>query len=139
MMGGAAGKMTDAETKAKLKTLTRTDFLIQFVWVPVPLAEQPKTVEEFQTKVTELSKQMREAEKNNPAVTMPKPEEIEAASLKQSQQIDAALSKAVSAPAPGAAGGGAPGTVPPPGAAPAPAGPATDGIATPPKTATPPK
>jgi type IV pilus assembly protein PilM len=140
MMGGPAGKMTDAETKAKLKTLTRTDFLIQFVWVPVPLGEQPKTVEDFQTKVTELSKLMREAEKNNPAVTMPKPEEIEAASLKQSQQIDAALSKAVSAPGPGAAGGGAPGMVPPSaGAAPAPAGPAAGGTATPPKTETPPK
>ena len=85
-------------------------------------------------KVKEITDKMREAEKNNPAVTMPKPEDIEAVSLKQSQQIDSALSKAASGPAPGAAGGGAPGLVPPPaGGSPAPAGPGASGAAPPPK------
>ena len=82
--------------------------------MPLTPEEQPKTDEDFKAKVEEIAKAMHEAEKNNPAVTMPKPEEIEAVSLKQSQQIDSALSKAVSPPAPGAAGGGAPGIVPPP-------------------------
>jgi type IV pilus assembly protein PilM len=134
MMGGAGGKMTDAEARAKLKIMMRTDFLIQFVWVPVKPEDQPKTREDFVAKVNELDKQMREAEKNNPAVSLPKPEEIEAASLRQSQQIDSALSKAASSPAPGVAGGGAPGGAPAPaGAAPAPAGPAAGGTPPAPK------
>ena len=133
MMGGPGGKLTDAEAKAKLKIMMRTDFLIQFVWVPVKPEDQPKTREDFVAKVNELDKQMREAEKNNPAVSLPKPEEIEAASLRQSQQIDSALSKAASSPAPGVAGGGAPGggVAAPAGAAPA--GPAAGGTAPPPK------
>ena len=35
MMGGPGGRLSDAEEKAKLKTLTRTDFLLQFVWQPL--------------------------------------------------------------------------------------------------------
>ncbi len=134
MMGGPGGRLSEAEEKAKLKTMTRTDFLLQFVWVPLKPEEQPKTEEEFKAKIEEIAKAMHEAEKNNPAVTMPKPEEIEAVSLKQSQQIDSALSKAVSPPAPGAAGGGAPVMVPPPGGgAPAPGGPGATGTQPPPK------
>ena len=60
---------------------------------PVRLAaaqpeQQPQTDEDRAAKLKELVDKMVEAEKNNPAVTMPKLEEIEAASLKASQQID---------------------------------------------------
>jgi type IV pilus assembly protein PilM len=137
MMGGPGGRLSDAEAKAKLTTLTRTDFLLQFVWVPLTPDQQPKTEEDLKAKIKDISDKMKEAEKNNPAVTMPKPEDmekIEAASLKQSQQIDSALSKAASGPAPGAAGGGPPGMVAPPaGGAPAPGGTGAGGTPTPPK------
>ena len=43
MMGG---RLTDAEAKKQLKTLTRTDFLLQFVWKPPKQEELPKTEEE---------------------------------------------------------------------------------------------
>ena len=46
-MGGMmGGRMTDAEAKKQLKTLTRTDFLLQFVWKPPKPEELPKTEEE---------------------------------------------------------------------------------------------
>ena len=100
--------------------------LLQFVWIPLEPEDRPKTEEEALTaKVKEITDKMKEAEKNNPAVTMPKPEDIEAISLKQSQQIDSALSKAVSAPAPAPRGVVLRDLVPPPGggvAAPAPPG-----------------
>ena len=72
----------------EIKTLTRTDFLLQFVWKPVKRDELPKTEEEEKAKIKELVDKMKEAEKNNPAVTMPKGEEIEAASLKKSEELD---------------------------------------------------
>ena len=77
MQGGA---MSAAEAKKQLKTLTRTDFLLQFVWKPVERDELPKTEEEEKTRLKELVDKMKEAEKDHPAVTMPKEEDIEAAS-----------------------------------------------------------
>jgi hypothetical protein len=59
-----------------------------------------------------------EVEKNHPAVTMPKVEEIQAASLKKSKEIDSQLEKAFT---PGAAPG-APGFGPPPAGGTQPAG-----------------
>ena len=113
MMGGAGmmgGRFNDAEAKKQIKTLTRTDFLLQFVWKPVKPEELPKTEEEQKTKVKEWVDKMVEAQKNHPAVTIPKVEDIQAASLKKSKEIDSQLEKAI---APGATPG-APGFGPPP-------------------------
>jgi type IV pilus assembly protein PilM len=99
MMGGmgmgGAGALSAAEAKKKMKTLTRTDFLIQFVWQPVKPDEQPKTDEERKEKLTKIRTEMTEAEKNNPAVTIPKEDELDAVSRKQSQAIDSAITKAL--------------------------------------------
>ena len=38
-------------SKKDLKISTRTDFLLQFVWVPVKPDAQPKTPEELKTKL----------------------------------------------------------------------------------------
>jgi type IV pilus assembly protein PilM len=125
-MGGMmGGTMTDTEKKIQLKTLTRTDFLLQFVWKPPKQEELPKTEEDQKKSLDELVAKMTEAQKNNPAVTMPKLEEIQAVSLKKSEEVDSQLQKALT-PA-----GGAPGT---PGFGPAApgAGPANPGGATPP-------
>jgi type IV pilus assembly protein PilM len=114
MMGaGGMNAMTDAEAKKNLKTLTRTDFLLQFVWQPPKLDEQPKTDEERAARMKDFIDKMTEAEKNNPAVTMPKVEELAAASLKKTQELDAKIQNALTPAAPGGAGGnpapGAPG------------------------------
>jgi len=118
MMGmgmGVESRMTDAEAKRKMKTLTRTDFLLQFIWKPLKPEEQPKTDEERQAKIGDFIAKMSEAEKNNPAVTISK-EEIEVASRKKSEEIDSNIEKALT---PGGAAGAGPGT---PGFGPPPAG-----------------
>jgi type IV pilus assembly protein PilM len=144
-MGGAMGgmmganAMTAAEAKKNLKTLTRTDFLLQFVWQPPKPEEQPKTVEEHDAKIKEFIDKMTEAEKNNPAVTMPKVEDLQKASLKKTEELDARIQNALAPAAPGGAGGvpgpGTPGFgTPPPGAATPPGGagtPATKGASPP--------
>ncbi len=117
MMGAgsmfAAGRMAPEDTKNQLKTLTRTDFLLQFVWKPLTPEEQPKTVEERDAKYKDIKSKMEAEEKNHPAVVMPKSEEIESASLKQSEAVNSALNKALNAPAgagaSGPGGGGPPG------------------------------
>jgi type IV pilus assembly protein PilM len=117
MMGGGmfgTGKMAAEDAKKQLKTLTRTDFLLQFVWQPLKPEEQPKTVEERDAKIKEFQSKMEEVEKNHPAVVMPKSEEIESASLKQSEAINSAINKALNAP--GSAGAAGPGGAVPPGA-----------------------
>src|SRR5262249_25585869 len=101
--------------------LTRTDFLIQFVWQPKP-EEKPKTPEEEKTKLEDITKTMLEAQKNNTVVTLPKESDIEAASIQQSKVIDTALQKAqqkAAAPAPGAPAASAPAAATPPAAPPA--------------------
>ena len=65
---------------------------------------------------------MTEAEKNNPAVTMPKGEEIQAASLKKSEELESKLqiidagSAGTPGSAPGAPDRSTPGARPPPSA-----------------------
>jgi type IV pilus assembly protein PilM len=112
-MGGT--RLSDAEAKKQLKTLTRTDFLLQFVWKPIQSADLPKTEEDQKVKIKEVVDKMKEAEKNNPAVTMPKGDEIQAASLKKSEELDSKLQTL--APG-GPAGAGAPGVGPGAGVAP---------------------
>jgi type IV pilus assembly protein PilM len=143
MEGGFGPTMTDAEAKKKIKTLSRTDFLIQFVWQPTPLDDASKTEEERKeerkTALAKIREEMTQAEKNNPAVTIPKEEEIDAVSRKASQVIDSAINNALGAPAaPGAAAGAGaapltPGAVMPPGAAPTPPPAAPAKPAAPPK------
>jgi type IV pilus assembly protein PilM len=136
MMGnmmGSAGRMSAEDTKKQLKTLTRTDFLLQFVWQPLKREEQAQTDEQRLEKYKEFKTKMEEAEKNHPAVVMPKSEEIESASLKQSEAINSAINKALGPGSGGATGAGpagtpgagtppgtTPGFGPPPGAANAP-------------------
>ena len=51
-----------------MKTLTRTDFLIQFVWKPTTADTRPKTEEDRVETVKKLREDLTKAEKNNPAV-----------------------------------------------------------------------
>jgi type IV pilus assembly protein PilM len=113
-MGGGmmGGRMNDADAKKQLKTLTRTDFLLQFVWKAPKQEGPPKTEEEQKKSLEEVVTKMTEAQKNNPAVTMPKAEDLQAASLKKSEEVDSKLQNALTpgAGAPGTPGiGGAPG------------------------------
>lgn len=130
-MGGLAGAGPGAVSKKDLKMLTRTDFLLQFVWVPVKPEAQPKTPEELKTKLEDIAKTLTEAEKDYTAdVSTAKLEEaIEAESRKKSQALDSALDKAFKgAPAAGGAApaAGGPNLPPPPaGVAPKAAGPAS--------------
>ena len=73
-MGGMMGAMgaQGKEAEKRRVTLTRTDFLIQFVWQPPKPEEQPKTEEERAEKVAEITKQMVEAQKNSSVITMRK-------------------------------------------------------------------
>src|SRR5262245_40117392 len=119
-----AGMMSDAEAKKKLKTLTRTDFLLQFVWQPRKTEEQPQTDEERAAKLKEdlkaESDKLIEAQKNNPAVKISSQVEkdLETVSRQKSQQIDSAVSKVIGAIGAGAGRAGAPGAAAPaPGAA----------------------
>jgi type IV pilus assembly protein PilM len=128
LMRGTTFGVGKTEDKTQLKTLTRTDFLLQFVWQPLKPEDQPKDDEARLAKYKEFKTKMEEAEKNHPAVVMAKHgEELEAASLKQSEAINSAISKAVGPGSGGAAGGGAagvpgavPATSPTPGFGPAP-------------------
>ena len=113
MMGGL--RTSSEDTKKQITTLTRTDFLLQFVWKPLTPEEQPKTDEERLSKYKEIKTKMEEFEKNHPAVVMPKSEEIESASLKQSEAINSAINKALNGPS--GPGGAGPGGAAPPGAA----------------------
>jgi type IV pilus assembly protein PilM len=117
-MGGPA----DPDAKKKVKTLTRTDFLLQFVWkpeTPEELPEDPEErkakLEEQRAKIREIVEKMKVAEKNSSAVTIPTPEEIVKASQQKTAEIEEAFSKALSTLATeGAApiAGDAPGTPP---------------------------
>ncbi len=132
-MGGGPmrGKTTDAQAKPKLKTLTRTDFLLQFVWKPPKQGDLPKNDEEQKKRISELITKMSEAQKNNPAVKI-RLEDLEAASLRKSDEIDSQLQKALSPAGPSVAPGL--GQVPPGAAAPGslPGGPPQQGGARPP-------
>jgi type IV pilus assembly protein PilM len=152
MMGGPMGRGgmmpgNDAEAKKRIKTLTRTDFLIQFLWKPTPAMELPDDPEQRKAKLDEQAAKAKElfdkmnqaeAQKSSSAVTMPSAEEIEKASKQKTSELEAAITKALTTlAAPDAAAGGAAvqGAVAP-GAAPAgvpaaPAAPAPPGAAKP--------
>jgi type IV pilus assembly protein PilM len=128
MSGMGAGMMGNASAgvaKKDLKLLTRTDFLLQFVWIPKP-GSLPTTPEELKTKLEDEAKKLAEAEKAYaPDTGAAKLEEtLEAESLKKSKAIDSALERALGGPngqgaAGSAAGSGLPGVgVPPGGGAP---------------------
>ena len=104
-------------TKAKLQTLTRTDFLIQFIWQP-PTAEKPaKPIEEIRKELLAAETD----EKNKGAVRAVETAKVEAAleqeSIKEARDVikNQEASRA------------APGTPAPPAASQAPATPATPG------------
>ncbi len=106
-MNGQVGG-AQADLKKLEKTLTRTDFLIQFVWQPKTEAERPKTDEERATKLKEIVAALTEAEKNNPAVKVSKEDmekELDAVSRQKSEQIEAQIGAI-------GAGGGQPGAAP---------------------------
>ena len=119
-MGGPMGK----DSEKDIRKLTRTDFLIQFVWVPPAPSDEDKakTPEELlearKAQLEEIKTKMQEAEKAKAgSITVPAEADLEKASSKQSDEIDNAINKALSAPAPGATP--APGGAPAKGAAPA--------------------
>ncbi len=132
MMGGMRGRGPMGKDSEKdIRKLTRTDFLLQFAWVPPEPTDEDKekTPEELlearTAQLEEIMTKMREAEQAKAgSMTVPAEAELEKASTKQSDEIDSAITKALSAPATGAApaGGAAPapgGAAPAPGAAPA--------------------
>ena len=100
------------QEKDKLTTLTRTDFLIQFVWQPPKPEDQPKTEEERKERLAEIEKELAEAEKNLPAVAAPTEAQLQKDSLEKSEVVTKDLLKAqAQQPVPGTAPA-APGTAP---------------------------
>ena len=99
--------------KKEMTTLTRTDFLIQFVWQYKP-EENPKTDEERNEKLKKIITDFTEAQKKNPAVKISEDiqKELDAASRKKSEQFDAKLK----APGPDNAAAAVPGGAVLPGA-----------------------
>ncbi len=104
-MGSGGMGVADADAKKNMKLLTRTDFLIQFLWKPTPAEELPDDpeqrkakLEEQTTKVKDLFDKMNkaEAEKNSSAITIPTAEEIEKASKQKTSELEAAITKALS-------------------------------------------
>jgi len=125
MMGrsGMGMNPNDKEAEKKLTKLTRTDFLIQFVWQPKSPEEQPKTKEEYKEKYDEEVKKLVEAEKGKTEVKIDEAS-IEKASIAESKAVENALSKPAGAtgtsgtPAAGAASTTAPGATGTPAATP---------------------
>ena len=68
----------------------------------------PKTEEEQKTKIKDLVAKMTEAQKNNPAVTMPKAEDIQAVSSRSRRKLIRRLQKRAGGAAPGSPGLGGP-------------------------------
>ena len=116
MMSGMAG--ANDPTK-NLTTLTRTDFLIQFVWQPTPADKRPKTDEEFQKAIKDEFDKLRAAEKNGTEVTV-SDAAIENASRAQSQAVERLMQKAATAAATTTPAATTPAATPPPAAPAAP-------------------
>jgi type IV pilus assembly protein PilM len=117
-MGGMMAGTPDVDLKKQMKTLTRTDFLIQFVWQPVKAEELPKTDEERDAKIKGFKDELTKAEEKNPAVRSASSEmesKLADTSRKKSEQFDEQMTKALGAGAPGAPG--TPGVPGAPGAA----------------------
>ncbi len=75
-MGGAASAPSKEQ---ELKTLTRTDFMISFIWQPVSPAEPPKDL-------AEIKKKMEEAVAKSPGAVTLDEEALAKASEKQSEK-----------------------------------------------------
>jgi type IV pilus assembly protein PilM len=122
MMGGMMGMPGSGLSKKeeeKLTKLTRTDFLIQFVWQPKSPDEMPKTAEDYKAKFDEELKKLVDAQKGQTEVRIDEAS-IEKASADESKAVENALTKQA-APAAGAStapAGAAPGTPGPAGTAP---------------------
>ena len=107
-----AGGASQADLKKQLKTLTRTDFLIQFVWQPPKPEERPKTDEERAEALKKKAEELTEAEKNNPAVKVSMADmqkELDAASRKKSEQLETEVKSALGATTGQPGAGGTPG------------------------------
>jgi type IV pilus assembly protein PilM len=109
MPGGypGMGMMPNDPNRPKLVTLTRTDFLIQFVWQPPKGSEKP-TPEALKTKIAEITKQMKDAEKNKTEITLPTETAIETVSKAASREVETVLTKPATAPPAGPATPAAP-------------------------------
>ena len=88
---GMPGMLTRAcspttRTAPRSSTLTRTDFLIQFVWQP-PKPEERLKPEELTAKVADVTKQMRDAQKNSTEVVI-KEADLEALSKAASREVE---------------------------------------------------
>jgi type IV pilus assembly protein PilM len=111
--GGRGGTMGQEEAP-KPTYLSRTDFLLQFVWKPVTPEPEPQNEEERKAQrearleqLKEIFNKMNEAEKNAPAVTVPSVEALEKVSRDESTQLETAIEKATQEPTTkGAAGSG---------------------------------
>jgi type IV pilus assembly protein PilM len=130
-MGGMMATSTsDAEAKKNIKYLTRTDFLIQFLWKPVTAEPLPEDPEERKAKQAEQEAKAKEQvkewidkmsasekKKENSAVRIPSMEEIEAASKQKTKEVESAINKAVETLTTPATGGATPAPGAPPAAA----------------------
>ena len=119
MMPGMGGMAGGADAK-KLTTLTRTDFLIQFIWQPVKPEDQPKDAEELKTKFQEEVKKLVEAQKNS-EIKIPSEAELEKAAIAQSKAVENDLLQVQQKAAAAAAAQGQRTATPAAGATPAPA------------------
>jgi type IV pilus assembly protein PilM len=126
MGGGAAA---DAEARKNIKYLTRTDFLIQFLWKPVTAEPLPDDPEERKAKIAEQEAKVKdqikdwidkmseaEKKKENTAVKIPSMEEIEASSKQKTKEVESAINKAVESLSAPPAGGPTPAAGAPPAA-----------------------
>ena len=138
--GGMSGMAGPADLTKRITMLTRTDFLIQFIWQPPKPEDQPKDAKARMEKRDEIAKLLLEAEKNSSVVTSRRESDIEAAleatSLKQSEELNKAMSKGIPPAGPvgvQATPGGMPaaGGMPTAPGGPAPAPPAAIGMPTP--------
>ena len=119
MGGGMMGSMPGAGggvSKKDQRLLTRTDFLLQFVWIPPKAGSLPTDPEELKKKLADEEKKLADAEKAyaGDTSTAKLEETLTAESLKKSQALDTALDKALNGPG---GGGAAAGGLPAPAAA----------------------
>ncbi len=96
-MGGPMGQPNDPNAP-KVTKLTRTDFLIQFVWQP-PVADtttaEAKTEAEKYQEIVKLLKDAEADAKSKGAIKIPSEDEVVAASKEKSDKVIEATKKAV--------------------------------------------
>lgn len=126
MMGpggmGGAGKKGDEKD---IKTLTRTDFKIEFVWQPPKPEDLPKDQEALKAKLEEIVKSLDEAQKQKGAIKPLEEQALTKLSVQQSMETIQKIDAELRGQSDGAAGDAvAPAAGPPAGAEAAAAGPA---------------